>query len=210
MWLKKLIAKYKTERKAKKLQSKVHRSQVKFSKRYPEYQIGPHTYGTPLIKNAHLDVRLIIGDYCSISSNVKIYLGGMHRADWLSTYPFPAFEPTVKGIKDYELTKGDVVIGNDVWLCANATILSGVTIGNGAVVANSAVVTKDVPPYAVVAGNPAKIIKMRFDDATIQLLSESAWWAWPEEEVRQVIPLLCSDDIEAFRTYVAQRDQPLK
>lgn len=201
MWFKELLSAYRENRKVKKLLNKPYRSQQRFKRLYPRYQIGPHTYGTPSVKNPHPAANLSIGDYCSIANNVKIYLGGIHRTDWVTSYPFPSFFSEASGIKDSCLTKGDVLIGNDVWLCANAVILSGVTIGDGAVVANSAVVTKDVPPYAVVAGNPAKVIKTRFDEPTIQWLLTVKWWSWSEDEVKRAIPLLCSHDIAAFKAY---------
>lgn len=201
MWFKELLSAYRENRKVKKLLNKPYRSQQRFKRLYPGYQIGPHTYGTPSVKNPHPAANLSIGDYCSIANNVKIYLGGIHRTDWVTSYPFSSYFSEANGIQDTYLTKGDVLIGNDVWLCANAVILSGVTIGDGAVVANSAVVTKDVPPYAVVAGNPAKVIKTRFDEPTIQWLLTVKWWSWSEDEVKRAIPLLCSHDIAAFKAY---------
>lgn len=195
------LSRYKIEKKRKKLLTKPARSQLKFKKKYPKFTIGEHTYGVPLIQNQHPNAKLFIGDYCSIANNVKIYLGGMHRADWITTYPFPVFREEVSHIQDYALTKGDVVIGNDVWLCANSVILSGVSIGDGAVVANSAIVTKDVPPYAVVAGNPAKIIKWRFSEDVRRELLLMRWWSWPKADIEKVIPLLCSTDINDFLRY---------
>lgn len=204
-WLLNLLKERKAERKRKKLQNKPARTLLKFKKKYPHYQMGEHTYGVPLIQNEHPDAKLKIGDYCSIANNVRIYLGGMHRADWVTTYPFPMFEERAAHIPDAAVTKGDVNIGNDVWLCANSIILSGVTIGDGAVVANSAVVTKDVPPYAIVAGNPAKVVKWRFDAEVRDSLLAAGWWDWPEEEVKEVMHLLCSTNINAFLDYAASR-----
>lgn len=129
----------------------------------------------------------------------------MHRTDWVTTYPFPMFEECVAHIPDAAVTKGDVIIGNDVWLCANSIILSGVTIGDGAVVANSALVTKDVPPYAVVAGNPARVIKWRFDSHVRDCLLASKWWDWPEAEIQEVMHLLCSTNLNPFLEYVVSR-----
>ena len=98
------------------------------------------------------------------------------------------------------------MIGSDVWLCANCTILSGVTIGHGAVIASGAVVSRDVESYAVMAGNPAQRIRWRFDEPTRTALLASAWWEWPEEEIRQVVNKLCSDDIVEFINYVHSRN----
>ncbi|WP_279387272.1 CatB-related O-acetyltransferase [Aestuariirhabdus litorea] len=149
---------------------------------------------------------LSIGAYCSISSGVNIYLGGHHRADWVSSYPFPAFVRSAATIPEYGGSNGDVVIGNDVWLCANASILSGVTIGDGAVVANGALVTRDVPPYAIVGGNPAKILRYRFEPEIIERLLGVRWWEWPFAEVEAVIPQLCSGEVDAFLDYAESRD----
>ena len=122
-------------------------------------------------------------------------LGREHRKDWVTTYPFPAFPdvwPEAKDIPGVEISKGDVIIGNDVWICYGATILSGVKIGHGAVIGARAVVTKDVEPYAVVAGNPAREIKKRFTPKQIQKLLDIAWWDWPEEKIRENIKMLCN------------------
>lgn len=99
------------------------------------------------------------------------------------------------------------MIGSDVWLCEDCTILSGVSIGHGAVVANNAVVSRDIPPYAVVAGNPAKIVRWRFDESTRAALLESAWWDWQQEEILQIVDKLCSDDISGFLAYARLRNK---
>lgn len=199
------FAKQREEKKAKKLREKPSRNLSRFKKTYPDYQIGINNYGIPNIKNPHKDSILTIGSYCSIAPNVKIYMGGLHRTDWGTNFPFPAFFSEAQHIKNFESTKGNVTIGSDVWLCANSVILSGVTIGHGAVVANSAIVTKDVPPYAIVGGNPAKLIRYRFDEPTRNALLASAWWDWPEEEVLSVADKLCSEHIEDFLDYVENR-----
>lgn len=178
----------------------------KFYRRYPGYQVGVGTYGTPRVYDWHEGATLKIGSYCSISFNVQIFLGGHHHTDWISTYPFSAFLEEVEPIPDTGFSKGDVTIGSDVWLCANAVILSGVTIGHGAVVANSAVVTKNVEPYSIVGGNPAKHIGYRFDVETRQRLLASAWWDWEESEVREMYSLLNSDRLNDFWQYLQQRN----
>ena len=130
---------------------------------------------------------------------VEILLGGNHRVDWATTYPFSALTglwPSAPETDDYHGSRGDVTIGDDVWLRSGAIILSGVTIGSGAVVAAHAVVTRDVPPYAIVGGNPAKIIRYRFDDETIAALLNSRWWDLPRERIATLIPLLQSDRVK--------------
>lgn len=172
----------------------------KFSDLYPQYRIGLGTYGVPIVFSDNQTTTLKIGSFCSISDNVRIFLGGMHRTDWVTSYPFPAFCSEAKHIKDYSISKGDVVIGSDVWLCANSIILSGVTIGHGAVVANGSIVTKDVEPYAIVAGNPAKTIRYRFDKNICDRLLATSWWDWPEHKILDNVELLCNGDIEEFLT----------
>lgn len=165
----------------------------------PLFTIGKHSYGEPTILTYDKITRLVIGRYSSFSDKVTILLGGNHRADWVTTYPFPAFSdvwPEADGITGHPASKGDITIGNDVWVGYGATILSGVTIGDGAVVGAMAVVSKDVPPYAVVAGNPAVELRKRFNDSLITRLLDIAWWNWPEDKIRENINLLCSDRVE--------------
>ncbi len=166
--------------------------------RYPQYQIGKHTYGHPKILSWGEGTQIKIGAYCSFAGGIKIFLGGEHRTDWVTTYPFTELWESAKSIKGHPGTKGDVVIGNDVWVGEDATIMSGVMIGDGAVIGSCAVVTKDVPPYGIVAGNPAKLVKKRFDDETIDRLLEIRWWDWDEEAIEKYLPLLLSNDIALF------------
>jgi len=180
-------------------------SQKVFKEKYSQYEIGKGTYGVPEIYDWNEGSTLIIGSYCSISSNVKIYLGGHHRSDWISTYPFPAFINKAKSIKNFGGTNGDVIIGSDVWICANVIILSGVTIGNGAVIANGSVVTKNVKDYEVVGGNPAKHIKYRFTHGTIHELLNIAWWDWEQNEIENIPEMLCSDNINMLIKYAKGR-----
>ncbi len=184
---------------------KLHRAQEKFRERYPHYPIGVGTYGMPEVHDWNEGSTLRIGSYSSIAGNVQIYLGGHHRIDWVSCFPFPAFVEEAAHIPDYGGTRGDVLIGSDVWLCSNSIVLSGVSIGHGAVVANGSVVSRDVAPYSVVAGNPAQHLRWRFPEEQRQALLASAWWDWPESEVRAVTHLLCSPDIGAFLDYVRTR-----
>lgn len=190
----------------KKLLNKPKRSQEAFNKEYPNYKMGINCYGTPKVKHPHPETILTIGNYCSIAKNVQIFLGGNHRSDWITTYRFPIFHESAMHIEHSATTNGDVTIGSDVWLCENCTILSGITIGHGAIVANGAIVTKDVAPYAIVGGNPAKHIRWRFDEPSRQALLESAWWDWPEDEVLNIVDKLCSEDIDSFLAYSRKRE----
>ena len=172
------------------------------AERLPQYRIGPHTYGVPEVYFYLNNADLVIGDYCSIAAEVGIFLGGEHHPEWVSTYPFGALwrEHDHPG---QPKTRGNVVIGNDVWIGRGATIMSGVTIGDGAVIAARALVVKDVPPYAIVGGNPAKLIRYRFDEATIEKLLAIRWWDWPEARVRKASPLLQAPDLAGFIDSVA-------
>jgi acetyltransferase-like isoleucine patch superfamily enzyme len=142
------------------------------------------------------DANLTVGKFCSIAKGCKVILGGNHRGDWLSTYPFSQLFPDSPDIPDYQVSKGDVVIGNDVWIGSDVTILSGVTIGDGAIIGAGSVVTKDVEPYSVTCGNPAMFKKYRFSITTIHELLKLKWWDWPEDKIREAIPFLMSGDIE--------------
>jgi chloramphenicol O-acetyltransferase type B len=204
-FLSNFISRLKSIQSDRKLLDKPNRSQQKFHQQYPNYKLGTNCYGVPDVKHAHTDAMLTIGSYCSIAKNVQIFLGGNHRTDWITTYRFPIFFEIAKHVQNSAITNGDIIIGSDVWLCQNTTILSGVTIGHGAVVANGAIVTKDVAPYEIVGGNPAKHIRWRFDELTRDALLTSAWWNWPEDEVLSIVDLLCSDDISKFLEYAKDR-----
>ncbi len=166
---------------------------------YAAYQIGCRTYGRPVVAayDEH-DSPLVIGKYTSIAVGAVIMLGGEHRIDTVSTYPFKQLLPGAEHANDTSFSRGPVVIGNDVWIGNAAMILSGRTIGDGAVIAANAVVTKDVPPYAVVGGNPARVLKFRFSPDIIGALQAIAWWDWPEEKIVEASPLLSSGKIDEF------------
>ncbi|MFZ5775279.1 MAG: CatB-related O-acetyltransferase [Thermodesulfobacteriota bacterium] len=168
------------------------------AEKYPRYAIGRWSYGSPEILSWNEGAELTVGAFCSMADGVRILLGGEHRLDWVTTYPFSELWDAAKEIPGHPATKGDVVIGNDVWIGREALILSGVTIGDGAVIGAGAVVSREVPPYAVVAGNPARLIRKRFSDQQIERLQALQWWHWPDERIAPLLPLLLSPDVEAF------------
>jgi acetyltransferase-like isoleucine patch superfamily enzyme len=164
--------------------------------------IGRYTYGADdiLVRQWGEGAALRIGAFCSISSSVMVFLGGNHRTDWITTFSFGhIFQSELGGddIIGHPATNGDVVIGNDVWVGHGVTILSGVTVGDGAVLAANATVTKDVQPYEIVGGNPAKLIRRRFDDTLIDLLLELRWWDLPVETIREINDKLCAPPTES-------------
>ena len=165
---------------------------------------GKYTYGIPIIhKSGKNDTngKLIIGKFCSIAKNCNIFLGGNHRIDWVTTYPFGHINKNI--FNNYSgdghpTTKGDVIINNDVWIGANVTIMSGVTIGDGAVIANNSHVVKNIEPYTIVGGNPAKFIKKRFTEEQIDKLLKIKWWDWDDIKINKFTHLLCNNNIDNF------------
>lgn len=148
--------------------------------------------------------RLLIGKFCSIACGAKfLFNSANHALGSLSTYPFPIFYDEWglegKNVADAWDNKGDIALGSDVWIGYEAVILAGVTIGDGAIIGARAVVTRDVPPYAIVGGVPARLIRRRFDDATIEALLDLRWWDWEPERIRQALPALQAGDIAALR-----------
>lgn len=143
---------------------------------------GRHSYGDiDVYVWRRPNVVVKTGAFCSFSANVRIFIDGNHAMNTFSTYPFPRLFPE---IPPNNWGKETPTIGNDVWIGRDVTIYSGVTIGDGAVIAGQSVVTKPVPPYAVVAGNPARIVKYRFDEETIKNLLEIQWWNLPDLFIR--------------------------
>lgn len=165
--------------------------------RYNSYKIGRWTYGRPEVF-AEGEAGLTIGSFCSIASGVKIVLGGEHRSDWVTTYPFNIMFPDAKEYSGHPHSKGAVTIGNDVWIGQDACIFSGVHIGNGAVVGARSVLRGSVAPYSLVGGNPARHLAYRFNQATISALQEIAWWDWPITKIKEAWPLLLASDVAAF------------
>ena len=147
--------------------------------------------------------KLIIGKFCAIAKGVEFVMNGAnHRMDSVSTYPFnimgggwERFAPELGELP----FKGDTVVGNDVWIGQNAVILPGVHIGDGAIIGASSVVGSDVEPYSVVAGNPARLLRRRFDDEMIELLLRLKWWDKDIQEISRLIPILTSCDLEKVK-----------
>jgi virginiamycin A acetyltransferase len=147
--------------------------------------------------------RLIIGKFCAIATQVKFIMNGAnHKLDGVSTYPFPIFGHGWEVAMDKIMhlpSRGDTVVGNDVWIGYEALIMPGVTVGDGAIIAARSVVTSDVPPYTIVGGNPARPLKQRFSDATITQLLEIRWWDWDIEKIGRNIHLIMESDIDVLR-----------
>lgn len=161
--------------------------------------VGRFTYGNPKLMLWADDERIDIGSFCSIAQNVTIFAGGEHNLNWVTTYPLRiAFGNQLAEKDGHPRTKGNTSIGNDVWIGYGATILSGVAVGDGAVIGAGAVVVKDVPPYAVVAGNSARLIRYRFDALTIKRLLEISWWNWPLDKIEENISFLCGENVSDF------------
>ena len=160
--------------------------------------MGRHSYGRPEIV-AYSDTsggRVEIGAFCSIATHVRFLVDGAHRADLVTTSPLHSFG--LPGPPGHGAAKGPIIVGNDVWIGRDATILSGVTIGTGAVIAACSVVSRDVRPYAIVAGNPAREVKRRFSDEDCERLLATEWWTWPDATIRERVDELWSSDVAAF------------
>ncbi|MDY9919646.1 MAG: Vat family streptogramin A O-acetyltransferase [Proteiniphilum sp.] len=169
-----------------------------------------HTDGLNFEQNVlyHFDFlgdKLIIGKFCAIGSNVQFIMNGAnHKMDGISTFPFNIFgrnwsviTPTPEQLP----FKGDTVIENDVWIGYKTTIMPGVNIGNGAIIAAHSVVTKDVEPYSIVGGNPAKLIRKRFTDEQIKKLLNIAWWNWNIKKITSALPLIVNGDIRKLEEF---------
>jgi virginiamycin A acetyltransferase len=198
---------------------------------FPVPDINTVTYVKPTIKNKNIIVgdftyfsdvdfenhvthfyefygdRLIIGKFCQIASGVEFIMNGAnHQMDCVSTFPFYIFEKwneNVPSLDKFPL-KGDTIIGNDVWIGQNSTILPGVKIGDGAIIGMRSVVGNDVEPYTIAAGNPAKIIRKRFDEELTGLMLKLKWWDLPVKEIIKMIPLLHDNNIENVKNKIRE------
>jgi virginiamycin A acetyltransferase len=177
----------------------------------PNIVVGDYTYYDDPRGPAHFESnvlyhfdfngdRLVIGKYCSIAAEVRFIMnGGNHPTTWLTTYPFPIFGHGWEAATPPEWpNRGDTVVGNDVWIGYGAIIMPGVCIGDGAIIATASVVTKDVPPYAIVGGNPAAVLRHRFDEATVARLLAIRWWDWDPATVTKNVRALCGGDVAAL------------
>ncbi|MBD3652810.1 Vat family streptogramin A O-acetyltransferase [Kangiella sp.] len=190
--------------------------QVGFLKNFissPNIEVGDYTYyddpdgpenfeGNVLYHFPFIGDKLKIGKFCAIAKDVKFIMNGAnHKVSGFSTYPFYIFgngwEKVLPGEGELPY-KGDTVIGHDVWLGYESTIMPGVSIGHGAIVASKSVVTSDVPAYSVVGGNPAKVLKLRFNEVTIEKLLSIAWWNWSAEKITENLEAIVNSDIEAL------------
>lgn len=171
--------------------------------REPNYKFGDgnYSYGSPIFSQYH-SCDVTMGRFICFGDNVSIDTGGEHRTDAISTYPFHHFSFWAHHVAgcpvNSGLSKGPVVIGNDVWLAEGVRILTGVTIGDGAVIGTRSVVTHDIPPYAIAAGVPAKVIRYRFSPEVIEKLLKVRWWDWPLEKILENAKILVSNDVEAL------------
>lgn len=162
--------------------------------------MGKHSYGIPEV---HIykgsEAKVIIGKFCSIGPNCLFITGGIHPTNWISTFPFRIRWNLEGKEKDgMPFTKGDIIVGNDVWIGSNVIILSGVNIGDGAVICSGSVVTKDIEPYSIAGGVPAKLIRKRFDDEIIKKLLKIKWWEWEEERIKNYVKYLSSERVDEF------------
>jgi acetyltransferase-like isoleucine patch superfamily enzyme len=162
--------------------------------------MGRESYFAPVVRKFKGDTgRVFVGNFVSIAHGVECYSGGLHRTEWVSQYGLRAMLDLPGAYEDgFPHGRGDIHVGHDAWLAQGSIVMSGVTIGPGAVVATRAVVTRDVAPYAIVGGVPAKQIGQRFDDEQVRALLRIAWWDWPLETIKERVDLLSSPDVDAF------------
>lgn len=165
----------------------------------PRVTIGRFSYGGATFKLWSAGERVEVGAFCSFAESVLIFGGGEHRVDWVTTHPVRiAFNLPGAGQDGHPHSKGTTRIGNDVWIGHGALVLSGVTVGDGACIGAGAVVSKDVPAYSIVAGNPGRVVRMRFSETQIHQLLRISWWNWPVDRIKRYEALLCSPNIDAF------------
>jgi acetyltransferase-like isoleucine patch superfamily enzyme len=162
--------------------------------------MGDYSYYAPTVRVYAGDTAKVrIGKFCSVAADSEFFVGGIHRTDWVTTYGLRAVFELPGAYEDgTPTTRGDIEVGHDCWIALGSVVMSGVTIGSGAVVATRAVVTKDVRPYAIVAGNPAREVGRRFPDEQVDALQRIAWWDWPVDVILERVEELCSPDLDGF------------
>ena len=185
---------------------------VKPTIKNPNIIVGDYTYFADVDFETHVTHhydfngdKLIIGKFCQIAAGVNFIMNGAnHQMNSVSTYPFYIFEGWEQEIPSLSKMplKGDTIVGNDVWIGQNVTIMPGVHIGDGAIIELNSVISKNVEPYTVVAGNPAKVIRKRFDDELIVLMLELKWWDKSTEEIKNLIPILTDNNIEKIKNEI--------
>lgn len=172
-------------------------------KRTQVLTLDMYSYGKPKVIWYGGKSRASVGKFCSIAPKVTFVLSPSHNPKLISSYPFKLFyakHSKTKSALTHVLNKGNINVGNDVWIGYGATIMSGVTIGDGAIIGALSVVTKNVEPYTIVGGNPAKFIKARFDRDTIKILLKIKWWNWPIKKVIDNIDILASANYDNFKS----------
>ena len=165
--------------------------------------VGKWSYGNPKIYRWDWSSKLIIGNFCSLGPEIKIYFGGNHRTDWITTSPLPApqfsyYFNQAKNIQNFCPSGGDINIGHDVWIGGHTIILSGSTIGNGTVIGAGSLVSGNLESYSIYAGNPIKKIRDRFDKSLKEKINETEWWNFDNDLVNDLSKYLCSDDYDGF------------
>ena len=169
-----------------------------WARKYPDLiKIGEGTYGNRIYCEIYnQDTKLIIGKYCSVATDVSFLLGGNHRKDWGTTYPFPALWKEAYHISGHPMSKGDIIVGNDVWIGHRSIILSGSRLHDGVIVgAGSVVASQEFPPYSIISGNPARVTGYRFAQPIIDGLLQLRWWDWPENKIIKHLDLMCSENV---------------
>ncbi|MGM3307152.1 CatB-related O-acetyltransferase [Anabaena sp. WFMT] len=172
---------------------------------YYDDPVNPEEFENNVLYNYGSD-SLIIGKFCAIATHVKFIMNGAnHKIDGISTYPFPIFghgwESGISNLMNLP-NKGDIIVGNDVWIGYDSLIMPGVKIGDGAIIAARSVVVKDIPPYTIAGGNPAVPIKQRFSDEEVEVLLSVRWWDWDIEKITRNINVIMNGDIQKLKDLV--------
>lgn len=188
---------------------------IKNTVTHPNIVIGDYTYYDDPVDSENFERnvlyhlpfvgdKLIIGKFCALSRGIRFIMNGAnHKMSGFSTYPFEIFGKDWQRItpqEDEYPYKGDTIVGHDVWIGYESVIMPGITIGDGAIIAAQSVVTKDVPPYTIVGGNPATVIRQRFPNEIVQALLDIAWWDWDIETITANLEKIVGADIAALQT----------